>query len=327
MVSTPAAETVDRKCPRPRSSHAGRSASAAQTCAITWTSIAWRQSAPATPALAQNRSTSPRCSRDAATRAATAAGSATSAATARPSRSAATRRAPSRSRSLTTTRAPRSANARARPAPIPDAPPVTTTPAPTSASDSAITDLDDDPAGRPARGQVGEPVDGVHEGQPPGDQRTRGAGVGQSAQLGVGLAHQLRRQLLVAPPVQAEDAVPLDQQMVRGGLGELAAREADDHDAPVEGDHLRRRDEGLPADRVVHDIGATVADHGLERGDEVTGGPVDDVVGAQPASDLRLRLTAHDGHDAGTGRLAELDGGAPHTAGRRVHEQLSLIHI
>ncbi len=142
LVSNPAADTVARKCPRPRSSQRGSSSRAARTWAITLTShtrahcSSGTSGPPATamPALAQNRSISPSVVRAAATSARTPSSDAASPATAVPPIRVATADAASPSRSATTTRAPSAASRVASAAPIPRPPPVTTTPAPASSS-------------------------------------------------------------------------------------------------------------------------------------------------------------------------------------------------
>ena len=114
MVSSPAADTVQIRWPRPRSSHRGSSSRAALTCAITLTcqdsshsvSVASAPPGRPTPALAQYRSIAPSASVAAPTSAATPAADAASPGTATAPHAAATRAAALASMSLTTTRAP-----------------------------------------------------------------------------------------------------------------------------------------------------------------------------------------------------------------------------
>src|SRR5919199_2857615 len=134
IVSSPAAETVATKCPRPRSSHSGSTCRAARTCAIVLTCQARSQSASEaagppptpTPALATKRSTPPSASRAARTSATAPSSVAASPGAATPPTDADTACARSASRSLTTTRAPSAASRRAIAAPIPEPAPVTT---------------------------------------------------------------------------------------------------------------------------------------------------------------------------------------------------------
>src|SRR5215211_343408 len=141
LVSSPAADAVSSRCPRPLAAIRGASALARYTWASTCTANDRSQSPSpprsgprATPALEHHRSTGPTSSSTRSTSPATAAGSVTSRAT--PSatgqaRAAATRSAPVPSRSATTkARAPSAANRSARARPIPRAPPVTTATAP-----------------------------------------------------------------------------------------------------------------------------------------------------------------------------------------------------
>src|SRR6266540_3362849 len=141
LVSSPAAEAVTSRWPRPLAAMRGSSERATFTCAMTWTwkdrcqSSSLPRSGPsATPALEHHRSTGPTSRSTRSTSAATAAGSVTSSPA--PSgvaqaSSRATRRAPGSSRSATTTaRAPSRANRSASARPIPEAPPVTTATAP-----------------------------------------------------------------------------------------------------------------------------------------------------------------------------------------------------
>src|SRR6266702_8699639 len=152
VASRPAADTVQIRCPLPRSSQPGSSSRAARTCAITLTSQESAQSASlasgppmrAIPAFAQYKSISPSSALAASTSAATPSSDAASAgtATARPPPEASHDRATAVTaaafRSLSTTLAPSAANRRASAAPMPLPAPVTTTPAPVTDS---ITDL------------------------------------------------------------------------------------------------------------------------------------------------------------------------------------------
>ena len=87
--------------------------------------------------------------------------------------------------------------------------------------------------------------------------------------------------LAVQAPVQADDAVVLDQQVVGRRLGDAAAGEPDDDEPALEGDALARLVEDVAADRVVDDVGAVPAGDLLDDRDEVLGRVVDDVVGAE----------------------------------------------
>src|SRR5580700_9299745 len=140
MVSSPAADAVTTKQPRPRPSQPGRSSREARTWAITLSSQDRCQDASgasgpvpsAIPALEQKMSISPRCLRAPAMSSRTPSSVATSPGTAYPPISSATAAAAAASRSLTTTRPPPAASLRARARPIPAPPPVTTTPDPST---------------------------------------------------------------------------------------------------------------------------------------------------------------------------------------------------
>src|SRR5581483_4295273 len=138
---SPAADAVCRKYPSPRDSIAGNTARAAYTCANTFTSqtrchcSSGVSTPPGTmmPALEQKRSIDPYCAVDVSTSRITSASTATSVVTANPPVSCATAPAPSPSMSATTMpRAPSCLKRRHNAAPIPVAPPVTTTTLPWS---------------------------------------------------------------------------------------------------------------------------------------------------------------------------------------------------
>src|SRR5215469_721604 len=143
-ASSPAADTVQIRCPLPRSSHAGSSSRAARTCAIALTfhesaksaSVASGPPNRAIPAFAQYRSISPSSALAASISEATPSSDAASPlnASAWPpaavSHDAATALTASAFRSFSTTLAPSAANRRASAAPIPLPAPVTTTPTP-----------------------------------------------------------------------------------------------------------------------------------------------------------------------------------------------------
>lgn len=84
--------------------------------------------------------------------------------------------------------------------------------------------------------------------------------------------------------------------------------EADDDDAPLEGDDLGGLSVGLAADRVVDDVGAPAAGGLLDGGDDVLGAPVDHDVAAQFTGDGRFRGAADDTDDGGADGLPELHG-------------------
>src|SRR5258708_6085071 len=152
VASKPAADTVQIRCPLPRSSHAGSSSRAARTWAITLTFQESDQSASlasgpprrAIPALAQYRSISPSSARADPIRAVTPSSEAASAGTAialpTPAwpHDSATAVTDAAFRSFSTTLAPSATNRRASAAPMPLPAPVTTTPAPAT---DFITDL------------------------------------------------------------------------------------------------------------------------------------------------------------------------------------------
>ncbi len=152
VASNPAAETVQIRCPLPRSSQRGSSSRAARTCAITFTfqesaqssSLASGPPRRAIPALAQYRSISPSSDLAAPISAVTPSSEAASpgAATALPPPAAehdcATDVTAAAFTSFSTTFAPSATNRRASAAPMPLPAPVTTTPAPATES---ITDL------------------------------------------------------------------------------------------------------------------------------------------------------------------------------------------
>jgi hypothetical protein len=114
--------------------------------------------------------------------------------------------------------------------------------------------------------------------------------------------------------VQPDDAVVLDQRVVGGGVGDPAAREADDDDPALEGDALAALVERVAADRVVDDVGAPPAGDVLDDGHEVVGQVVDDDVGAEVAADLHLLRPALPWRSRAPGRPAQLDRRAPDAA-------------
>ena len=204
MASSPAADTVQIRCPLPRSSQAGVSSRAARTWAITLTCHESSQadsgaSGPplrAMPALAQYRSISPSSARAAAMSAATPSSLAASPGTATPPQDVRPRpRPPAALMSLTTTRAPSAANRRASAAPMPLPPPVTTTPA-------------------PATVRIARPLSSS-AGRQPGQLRQRGpvrVGGAEADRVGLGpLEEQVRRVL----PGEPDAAVQLDR-LLRG---------------------------------------------------------------------------------------------------------------
>ena len=135
------------------------------------------------------------------------------------------------------------------------------------------------------------------------DQRVDVALLDQPGQLLVDHPEHRRVVLAVQPPVQADDAVVLDQQVVGRRLGDPAAGEADDDDPALERDALAGLVEDVAADRVVDDVGTVPAGHLLDDRDEVLGRVVDDVVGAELAAHLGLAGAAGRGDHLRAGGL------------------------
>ena len=121
-----------------------------------------------------------------------------------------------------------------------------------------------------------------------------------------------------------DDVVVLHQRVVRRGVGDPAAGEADDEQPALPGDDPAGGVEGVAADRVVDDVGAPAVGevlHGRDQG--VADGPVqhDHVIRAEPPGHLGLVRRPDRGDDPGPRREPELHGGRADPARGRVHEQ------
>src|SRR5205085_1900129 len=82
--------------------------------------------------------------------------------------------------------------------------------------------------------------------------------------------------LAIGSPVQTDDAVILDQNMIAGKAGELTAREADDDQAALEGDAFSAALAGLAAYRVIDHICAAPGGFAFDHLDEIFGLIIDD---------------------------------------------------
>ena len=99
-----------------------------------------------------------------------------------------------------------------------------------------------------------------------------------------------------------------------------AGRGAARDDAPAAGSRDDAAREHVAADVIDDHVGAPLVGEALHLGDEVLRRVVDDVVGAELARPLHLRVGSRRGDDARPVELGDLDGGARHAAACGLHE-------
>src|SRR5205085_7567594 len=87
----------------------------------------------------------------------------------------------------------------------------------------------------------------------------------------------LRRFMLaIGSPVQADDTVVFNENVIAGKAGELAAREADDDQAPLESNAPGAALAGLAAYRVIDHVCAAPCGYAFDHLAEISGLVIDD---------------------------------------------------
>ena len=153
------------------------------------------------------------------------------------------------------------------------------------------------------------------------DQWVDAALVVQLDEFGERSGHGRRLARHRGSPMHADDAVVLEQDVVRGCLGNPTTRETDDQITTVPADHAPRLIEHVAANRVVHDVHAVVVGGFADRLDEIFGVVVDYHFGAEFLADLHLLRTAGGGEDPGAGRQTQLYRRRSDPAGTGVNEK------
>src|SRR5436305_15107461 len=82
--------------------------------------------------------------------------------------------------------------------------------------------------------------------------------------------------LAIGSPVQADDTVVFNENVIAGKAGELAAREADDDQAALEGDAFGAALAGLAAYRIINHICAAPGGFAFDHLNEIFGLVIDD---------------------------------------------------
>jgi hypothetical protein len=121
--------------------------------------------------------------------------------------------------------------------------------------------------------------------------------------------------------MHADNAVVLEQDVIRGRFRNSPTRETDDQIAAVPADHATGLIEDVAADRVVHDVHAVVVGGFADRFDQIFSVVIDHHFGTELLADLNLLRAAGRGEDPRARRQTQLYGRRSDATGAGVDEE------